>query len=154
MRPRYIIAVVVVAIAGFAVLVSQRTFEPLIGFPGGRLSGVDRQKPDDWSAAADIGTIQLETRPDDPYSVNLWGVGIGSDFYVATRAEGTAWTENINADPRVRLRVGAHIVSLSAILVSDAAERGRVYEAYADKYDANLDANIGDEGLIFRLDAR
>lgn len=154
MRLRNIIAAVVVVIAVFAVLVSQRTFEPVIGFPGGRLSGTEQQKPQDWSVATDIGTIQLETRPDDPYSVNLWGVGIGPDFYVATRPEGTGWSENIIADPRVRLRIGNDVFSLVATGVGDSAERKRVSDAYVAKYDANLEENIGDEGLIYRLDAR
>jgi len=154
MKRRSILFVVVFGLGVFAASLLTRTFEPLIGFPGGALSGTERTKPTDWSAVADLGTIQLETRPDDPYSVNLWGVGIGADFYVATRPEGTTWTENILADARVRLRVGADVFPLVAVRVNDAAERKRVSEAYVVKYDANLDENIGDEGLIYRLDSR
>lgn len=154
MNLRNTLIVAVFALALSIGLLSIRMFEPFIGFPGGALSGTEQQKPQDWSAADGLVTIQLETRPDDPYSVNLWGVGIGPDFYVATRPDGTTWSENIDANDNVRLRVADNVFSLKAISVSDPEERKRVSEAYIAKYDADLEENIGADGLIYRLDAR
>jgi len=65
-----IVPFVVVCLAGCS--------EPFIVFAGGELSGETAAPPDDWSALRDEETFQLETRPEDPYSVNIWAVGIGS----------------------------------------------------------------------------
>ena len=48
---------------------------------------------DEWSAAVDVSTVHLETRPTDPYSINLWGAGIGKDFYVSTKGKGKKATK-------------------------------------------------------------
>jgi hypothetical protein len=128
--------------------------DPLIGFPGGRLAGPDGERPADWRSAAAVSTVQLETRPENPYSVNVWGVGIGSDFYVATRADGTTWSRNMDADPNVRLRLGESIYALSAARIDDADERERVLAAYVRKYEADPDDMAANAGLIYRLEDR
>ena len=151
MLKRVLIALALIVLVGGAAL-STRSFEPFIGFPGAELSGTERAKPSDWSNTADVGTVQLETRPGDPYSINIWGVGIGPDFYVATSPEGTAWSREIEADPDVRLRVGDGLYALKAVEIRDEAERKRVFGAYLEKYDYDDIANTA--GRIYRLDAR
>ena len=47
--------------------------EPFFLLPGGALDGAPAPVPDDWSATDDVKTVQLETRPADPYSVNKIG---------------------------------------------------------------------------------
>jgi hypothetical protein len=54
--------------------------EPLIMIPGGALSGREHAVPASWDFAADVETFQLETTPEDPYSVNVWGIAVGPDF--------------------------------------------------------------------------
>ena len=44
---------------------------PVVLLPGGKLNGETRPVPADWAFAGDYGTAQLETRPEDPYSVNV-----------------------------------------------------------------------------------
>ncbi|MBW2363356.1 MAG: hypothetical protein JRG84_20865 [Deltaproteobacteria bacterium] len=39
--------------------------------PGGALEGEARPLPPEWSFAGDYGTAQLQTKPEEPYSVNL-----------------------------------------------------------------------------------
>jgi hypothetical protein len=126
--------------------------EPFIVFPGKALSGEEREPPADWSALADIDTLQLETRPDDPYSINLWAVGIGPDLYVGTGAEGTRWSEYVQADPRVRFRVEDAVYALVAKPVFEAEERRRVADAYVDKYELDSDGDWVTDALVFRLD--
>ncbi len=123
--------------------------DPMVMIPGGKLDGTDTAAPALWSGIPN--TIQLETRPDDPYSINIWGVGIGEHLYIATGEDGTTWSAFIEADPAVRVRIGDNIYTLQGALVSDAAERAAVASAYAKKYELELDDNWVDTGLIFRL---
>lgn len=125
--------------------------DPIVMLPGGALKGAPTAAPADWSALANIKTIQVEFRPDDPYSHNIWGVGIGSDLYIATGADGTRWTPFVATDPRVKVRVGTALYDLIAVPVTDAAERARVSQAYVQKYELKPEDQKGDE-LVFRLD--
>ncbi len=126
--------------------------QPFIVFAGGKLTGTVAAPPDDWSALHHEETFQLETHPDDPYSVNIWAVGIGNDAYIGTGADGTRWSRYIQQDPHVRLRVGDTLYPLVAHRVMDPAERARVATAYADKYGLNRGKNWLKDALVFRLD--
>ena len=136
-----------------AVLIGTRTIGPVIGFPGGPLNGVVKQVPAGWPTAIQESTIQLETNPEDPYSVNLWGVIAGSHFYIATKPEGTAWSKNIDVDSRVRLGVGESIYALSAVRIDDESEISNVHEAYVKKYEVDPKEIILTAVLIYRLDS-
>jgi len=126
--------------------------EPFIVFSGKALSGEEREPPADWSELAAIETLQIETRPDDPYSVNLWAVGIGPDLYVGTGPEGTRWSRHVQADPRVRFRVEDVVYALVAQPVLEPEERRRVAAAYVDKYELDSDGDWVTDALVFRLD--
>ncbi len=126
--------------------------EPFVTVPGGALAGEPMDPPVEWSEVPD--TIQLETRPADPYSINIWGVGVGRHLYVATSADGTAWTGYLEVDNSVRVRFDDDIYALQAEAVDDAAERGRVAQAYADKYEVDPGDGWVIEGTIIRLDRR
>ena len=128
--------------------------DPMMTLPGGALSGVATAVPPDWSSVADVKTIQVEFRPQDPYSHNIWCVGLGPDLYIATSAKGTRWTPFVATDPRVRARVGTALYDLLAVAVNDAAERTRVADAYGVKYDLVGNDNWVTGALIFRLDRR
>ncbi len=129
---------------------------PIGPFPGGRLSGdVATGLPADWSFADEEKTVQLETRPSAPYSVNLWGVSIGDRFYLASGGGGEAkWVEHIAKDPNVRLRVGGTIYELRAIQVSNETHSERFLEALKRKYDWEPSVRERDEAWLFRLDPR
>jgi len=128
--------------------------DPFAILPGGALSGETMPVPEDWSALESIETIQVEFRPDDPYSHNIWGVGIGPDLYIATSADGTRWTPMVDADPRVRARVGTSLYDLRATKVTDADERARVAATYQKKYEIDPNDNWVESALIYRLDRR
>ena len=128
--------------------------EPFIVFAGGELSGEPGAPPDDWSLLRDEETFQLETRPADPYSVNIWAVGIGPDVYIGTGPGGTRWSAYIEDDPQVRLRVGTTVYPLLAAPVTDSQERRRVARAYGEKYDMDRDQNWLEDALVYRLDRR
>ncbi len=90
----------------------------------------------------------------NPYSINIWGAGLGPDLYVATGVDGTTWTEFIDRDPRVRFRVGEAIYELTAVRVDDAREKSQVAAAYVAKYALDPQDNWVNEGMVMRLDRR
>ena len=124
--------------------------EPFVTIPGGALAGGSLDPPAEWGDVPD--TIQIETRPADPYSINIWSVGLGPDLYVATSAGGTAWTGFLEVDENVRVRLHDSIYALQAAEVRDAEERNRVAAAYADKYEVDAGDGWVIEGMIIRLD--
>ena len=124
--------------------------EPFATIPGGELAGQALDPPAEWGDVPD--TIQLETRPADPYSINIWSVGVGPDLYVATGADGAAWTGFLELDSNVRVRLADDIYSLRAAEVHDATERHRVAAAYADKYEVDPGDGWVIQGMIIRLD--
>ncbi|MBW2421907.1 MAG: nitroreductase family deazaflavin-dependent oxidoreductase [Deltaproteobacteria bacterium] len=129
---------------------------PIGPFPGGSLSGeVATSLPDDWSFSDEVENVQLETRPSEPYSVNVWGVGIGDRFYLASGRGGEAgWVRHIAEDPNVRLRVGGAIYELRAVRVSVDTDGDRFLEALKRKYDWEPSARERDRAWLFRLEPR
>ena len=83
--------------------------------PGLWLSGELVTTPvDDWSFANDR-FVDLETRPEDPYSVELNYIVRDGKLYIDP-AEGRRWLDHIRADPRVRVRFGNRLYSGTALL--------------------------------------
>jgi hypothetical protein len=127
---------------------------PTVMIPGGELSGETEAVPSDWSFSDAVETVQLETRPEDPYSVNIWGVAVGSDFYVAAGNAENAWALNIAEDDNVRLRVGEAIYELRAVRDGSPEARQRFLAAAKRKYDFEPDEEQASEAILFRLVAR
>ncbi len=110
---------------------------PFLVFPGGALRGEVAGEPvSDWSFADDA-FIDLETRPGDPYSVELNYVVKDGRLYIDP-AEGRTWLEHIRADPRVRVRLGDRVYPATAVLVGRPGE--------LEGFDP--------ERFIYRLDSR
>lgn len=145
MIPRTLIVLAAFALTGFG---------PFFLLPGGELEGKVTPVPADWSLVRDIKTVQLESRPADPYSVNIWVIGLGTVAYVHAGANRTTWVEAIEADSRVRLRVDDAIFELVASRVTDAAEFARFSDAYEQKYDRRPRNENVAEAYLFRLEPR
>ena len=140
--------------AAVALLAAAGCSEPFGFVPGGALEGEVAPAPTDWSDLAGRHNIQLELRPDNPYSINMWAVGIGPHVYVATREDGTRWTEYLEETPGVRVRVDEAIYELVAVRVHDEPEHQTVSTAFATKYDLDAEDNWVASGQVFRLDRR
>lgn len=95
---------------------------PFLLFPGGALSGQVVEEPvEDWSFAEEFLFVDLETRPDDPYSVELNYVIQDGALYIDP-AEGRDWFDHLRADPRVRVRFGDKVYPATAVLVGEPGE--------------------------------
>jgi len=127
---------------------------PILVLPGGRLEGTVTDAPADWDFTADVSTVQLETRLDDPYSVNIWAVGLGPQLYVHAGANRSTWVENMEADPNVRLQVGEAIYELEASRVKAQDEFNGFSDAYEQKYGRRPRNEDVEEAYLFRLQAR
>ena len=91
---------------------------PILMIPGGELSGTVVTDPvDDWSFASNA-FLELETRPTDPYSVQLNYIVRDGKLYIDP-AEGKAWLDHLREDPLVRVRLGTQIYPLRAVLAGE-----------------------------------
>jgi hypothetical protein len=110
---------------------------PFLVIPGGELRGEVVNEPvEDWSFIADR-FVDLETRPSNPYSVQVNYFVKDGELYIDP-AEGRGWLENIREDPRVRVRFGGRIYPLIAVRVDRAEE--------LEGFDADR--------IVYRLDPR
>ncbi len=127
---------------------------PFLLLPGETLEGTTVAAPDSWSFTDAIDTVQLETRPSDPYSVNIWVIAIDPHLYVHAGTNRSTWVESMEADPKVRLGVEGSIYELAAERVEDQAEFDRFADAYETKYGRRPGNEDVGEAHLFRLRTR
>lgn len=125
-----------------------------IPFSGGELGGTVSPAPTDWTDVAQAQVVRLETRPEDPYSVRLWVIGMGPLLYVHAGANRTTWVENIESNPNVRLQIGETLYELRAVRVEDADEFVTFADAYETKYGHRPSNEDVSEAYLFRLEPR
>ena len=129
--------------------------EPFIVMPGGELSGEVAELPDDWTSLNEVEIVQIETRPEEPYSVNVWMIARGPYVYIATGEDDTRWTRHIDVNPAIRLRIEGKIYELRASRVENQNEKISIGEEYTKKYGVDDDDdNWVDNGQLFRLEPR
>ena len=116
---------------------------PTLLLPGGALEGTPAPPPSDWNGLSEVSTIQLESRPNDPYSVNIWAVGIDDKLYVHAGANRAAWVEHMDEDPAVRVRVGETMYDLTAVRVEGQDE----FDAFANAYEAKYGSRPRNESV-------
>ena len=145
---------VVLAAALMLILPTAGCSGPVVLLPGKALEGPTVAAPGDWSFTDAVKTVQLETLPADPYSVNIWVIAMGEHLYVHAGANRSKWVENIEADPNVRLRVDESIYELTASRVGTQDEFDRFSDAYERKYGRRPRNENVAEAYLFRLAAR
>lgn len=124
---------------------------PTLLLPGGKLDGEAKPVPSDWEFAGSYGTIQLETRPEDPYSVNLAFTVMQGSLYINAGDTETQWVKNLSENPLVRLRMDAALYDLRAQRVTRAEEIAAFGEAWTSQSVFRRDPAAFDEVWIYRL---
>jgi len=127
---------------------------PFLVLSGGELDGTKATTPNGWAFTDEVDTVQLETLPADPYSVNIWVIAMDEHLYVHAGTNRATWVENIESDPNVRLGVDGSIYELAAARVEGQGEFDRFSDAYERKYGRRPGNENVDEAYLFRLDAR
>ena len=122
--------------------------------PGGKLAGEAAPAPADWSFAGDQGTFQLETNPEDAYSVNIAFTVLDGRLYVNAGDTETRWVKNMEADSAVRLRLEGSIYDARAVRVTDAGETRAFAEAWTSQSLFRRDPTKLDRAWIYRLEPR
>ena len=127
---------------------------PFLLLPGGEIEGPVAETPESWAFTDAVSTVQVETRPEDPYSINIWAVALGDALYLHAGGNRTAWIENLEQDPRARVAVEGTLYEVAASRVEDAAEFARFADAYERKYGSRPRNENIDEIFVYRLGAR
>ena len=143
--------------AALAVSILTGCSNPIGPFSGGRLSGEEASWPPTWGAVADQAEAQLETRPEDPYSINIWFAVLDDHAYLSSsllygphEPEEREWVRNVNADPRVRFRVAGFVYPARVEVVEDPALKARVLDAFRVKYP-EMESERESAARVFRL---
>ena len=112
---------------------------PLGPIPGGALSGVEVACPDAFPS--DVREIQIEVRPENPHSVTTWNVVLNGALFVPADFLNPVkrWPSYVEADERVRVRVGALVYACRALRVRDPGRIDALRSAAAAKYDLDPD---------------
>ena len=127
---------------------------PLPFMSGGKLSGEDRAAPSEWALDEDFGVVQLETHPEDPYSVNIAYTQLAGRLYIYAGDTETQWVKNMEANPVVRLRHADVVYTLQAERVSDAGEISEFAEVWNNASMFHRDPAELDEVWLYHLVAR
>jgi len=124
--------------------------EPFVTIPGGQLKGNTVSAPDSWSSVSEV--VQLEVRPSDPYSLNIWAVEDSGYLYVATTD--SKWVGFIADNDEVRVKIEENLYEFHAVHVKDTEELARIAATYAKKYEVDPSDNWVEGANVYRLDNR
>jgi hypothetical protein len=111
-------------------------------FPGGPF----RQESEscrgvDWDQYAEVSEVEVELRPDAPRSITTWSVVLDGALYIPADflTPWKRWPHEVEADPRVRLRLGDRVLACRAVRVGEAQQILRLRAEIADKYQIAAD---------------
>ncbi len=122
--------------------------------PGGELSGSQKETPATWQLAEESGLAQIETQPEDPYSINLAYVQMNGQLYIYAGDTRTTWVEHIEQNPLIRIRISEAIYPVRAVRVDDHDEFTAFATIWANRSAFSRDPMQLDETWLYRLTAR
>jgi len=130
---------------------------PLAVLPGGQLPGQLAEAgavPTDWSVAGEYGFFKLETRPSDPYSVNIAFTVVGGALYAYAGATETQWVKNMEKNPLVVVGMDGTLYPLRATRVTDSNEIEEFGAAWTSQNSFHRDPKDSEEVWLYRLSRR
>ena len=128
--------------------------DPFILAAGGDLSGTVTEVPNKWQLDEDSAVAQLETRPEDPYSINFTYVQLDGRFYVYAGDTRTNWVQHIERSPLVRVRLQDNIYPARAIRVMGDEELSEFAGVWTNLSVFQRNPMNFDEVWLYRLEAR
>jgi len=127
---------------------------PLGPIPGGKMSGPLAAEPQPNLIDLEK-VIELEIRPQKPWSLSVWNVVIDGQLFVpSARGASRRWTAVAVKEPLVRLRSHGKIYELRIERVTDAALQERLAKALAQRYGHEPPDPAQDTTWFFRLSPR
>lgn len=138
-------------LTSFLVLVAAACNGPFGLLPGGKLEGEPRAVPAAWNIPEKSGQMQLESRPEDPYSVNVNFTVIDGHLYVNAGDSETAWVKNIETNSEVRLRIDGILYEVKAVRVTDSDEIAEFGKKWTEQSMFLRDPAQLDEVWIYRM---
>jgi len=128
--------------------------DPLVVLSGGELSGTISEVPETWQIDEISALAQLETRPSEPYSINLVYVQMNGQLYIYAGDNRTNWVQHIEEDPRIRLRIKETIYPARAVRVTNDDEISAFASIWTSRGLFQRDPLGFDEVWLYRLEAR
>ena len=128
--------------------------EPFILAAGGALEGPLAEAPSTWELDKDSALAQLETQPDNPYSVNFTYVQLDGRLYAYAGDTKTNWADNIEKNPLVRVRLQNKIYPARAIRVTGREELNNFASVWSSLSVFQRDPLQFEEIWLYRLEAR
>ena len=127
---------------------------PLPFMSGGMLSGEPVSAPAEWNLENEFGVAQLETRPEDPYSVNIAYTILAGRLYINAGDTETEWVKHMDVNPLVRLRIDDKIYLLQAVRVEDSAEIAAFGGAWTRQGMFHRDPFELEQAWVYRVEPR
>ena len=112
---------------------------------------------DDWSFSDEHLLLQIESRPENPYSVNITFLTHQGQLYVVcVYAEESRWGRYLQETPEARLKIDGRIYPGRVTLVEDPVLIDEMIDPYAAKYPSLFEDSTQEEVerfWYFRVDS-
>ena len=128
--------------------------EPFILAAGGALEGPVAETPSTWALDKDSALAQLETQPNDPYSINFTYVQLDGILYAYAGDTRTNWVANIEKNALVRVRLQNKIYEARATRVTSSEELNNCASVWTGLSVFQRDPMQFEEVWLSRLEAR
>ena len=125
--------------------------DPFVLLSGGELSGTVSEVPEIWQLDEISALAQLETRPGEPYSINLVYVQMNGQVYIYAGDNRTNWVQHIEEDPRIRLRINETIYPARAVRTTSDDEISAFASIWTSRGLFQRDPLGFDEVWLYRL---
>lgn len=133
--------------------------DPIFIIPGKQLTGEEQAYPSNWEFSRQHNFVNVEVRPDNPYSVTTTTFLLDGDLHIpAMQGSTKQWPQYVLVDSRVRIKIDDVIYPANATLVSQDAGN-LVLGAATEKFlaagrQAPALEDLPEEIWLFKISAR